>query len=140
MKPERWQQLDKLFHEALQREPAARPAYLDEACAGDEGLRKEIEALLVAHHKAGSFIESPALEVEAQSLADAQTESVLVGQTVGHYTIISSIGIGGMGAVYLAQDNVLGRKVALKLLPAYFTKDTDRLRRFEQEARAASAL
>ena len=139
MKPERWRELDRLFNAALQCEPAARPAFLDEACAGDKGLRKEIEALLVAHQEAGSFIESPALEVEAQLLADAHNESA-VGQTIGHYKIISSLGMGGMGDVYLAHDNVLGRKVALKLLQAYFTKDTDRVRRFEQEARAASAL
>jgi len=139
MKPERWQHLDQLFHDALERKPVERAAFLDEACAGDESLRKQVEALLAAHAEAGSFIESPALEVEARSLVGDQDASV-VGQTIGHYTLNCSIGVGGMGEVYLAHDNVLGRKVALKLLPAYFTKDSDRLRRFEQEARAASAL
>jgi serine/threonine protein kinase len=143
MKPERWQQLDKLFQSALEREPEQRAAFLDGACAGDEALRREVESLLAASKEAGSFIERPALEVEARSLADEQgnvgAES-MVGKTIGHYRVIALLGLGGMGEVYLAQDNVLGRKVALKLLPAYFTKDTDRLRRFEQEARAASAL
>ncbi|HLN98618.1 MAG TPA: protein kinase [Pyrinomonadaceae bacterium] len=139
MKPERWQQLDSIFHSALQCEPAERSAFLDEACAGDELLRKEVEALLSAHEEAGSFIESPALDVEARSLANDQNES-LVGQTIGHYKIISSIGAGGMGEVYLAEDTQLGRKIAIKILPAEFTRNIDRVRRFQQEARAASAL
>ena len=139
MKPERWQQLDQLFHSALEQAPDQRAAFLDKVCAGDESLRRQVEALLGAHEKAGSFIQKPALEVEARSLAYVQPDSV-VGQTLGHYKIITSIGAGGMGEVYLAQDIQLGRKVALKLLPAEFTQDSDRVRRFQQEARAASAL
>jgi eukaryotic-like serine/threonine-protein kinase len=141
MKPERWQQLDKLFHSALERAPEERAAFLDEACAGDQQLRKEVEDLITANEQSGSFIEKPALEAEARSLARDETgaESML-GKTVGHYRIIALLGSGGMGEVYLAHDNVLGRKVALKLLPSYFIKDTERLRRFEQEARSASAL
>ncbi|MEO8433715.1 MAG: protein kinase [Pyrinomonadaceae bacterium] len=143
MKPERWQQLDKLFHAARGRTPTERAAFLAEACAGDEELRKEVEALIAANERAGSFIEKPALEVEARSLAgeqgDAEAES-MVGKTIGHYRLIAPLGSGGMGEVYLAHDNVLGRRVALKLLHAFFTKDSERLRRFEQEARAASAL
>ena len=139
MKPERWQQLDQLFHSALRREPAERPAFLDEACVDDESLRKQVESLLAAHEEAGSFIEKPALEVEARSLADDQGESA-VGQTIGHYKILSSLGVGGMGEVYLAEDSSLGRKIALKLLPAAFTRDTDRVHRFQQEARVASGL
>ena len=143
MKPERWQQLDQLFHSALQLEPRERSAFLDEVCAGDEALRKQVEALLAAHEEAGSFIESPAMEVEARGVAadqgGAKTE-LPVGETVSHYRIISLLGSGGMGDVYLAQDTILNRQVALKLLPEYFTRDRDRLRRFQQEARAASAL
>lgn len=139
MKPERWQQLDQLFHSALERAPAERGAFLDEACAGDHSLRKQVDRLLSAHEEAGSFIESPALEVEARSLAGDQGESA-VGQTISHYKILSSLGVGGMGEVYLAEDSSLGRKIALKLLPADFTRDRDRVRRFQQEARAASAL
>jgi eukaryotic-like serine/threonine-protein kinase len=143
MRPDEWQQLDKLFHSALEREPAMRAAYLMEACGGDEALRSEVESLLAAHEQADSFIEKPALEVEARSLADEQVDSkdeLLVGQIIGHYRIDASLGAGGMGEVYLAEDTRLGRQVALKFLPADFTKDRDRLRRFEQEARAASRL
>src|SRR5437016_10034351 len=143
MMPERWQQLDRLFHLALERAPEERAAFLDQECAGDQQLRKEVEVLIAAHERAGSFIEKPALEVEAWSLAnrrgDAGNEPML-GKTVGRYRVLALLGSGGMGEVYLAQDTVLGRKVALKLLPAHFIEDAERLRRFEQEARAASAL
>src|SRR2546423_6788944 len=143
MKPERWQQLDQLFHAALEREPEQRSAFLDEACASDEVLRKEVETLLAAHENAESFIENPAFEVEAEALAREQVSRAansLAGQTIGHYHIIELLGAGGMGEVYLAMDMILGRQVSLKLLPAHFTADAERLRRFEQEARAASAL
>src|SRR5258705_2934390 len=143
MKPEHWQQIDKLFDAALEREPEERVAFLDEACAGDDVMRNKVEALLTAHDKAGSFIERPAMEVEARGIAGDQgnkEEGLATGETVSHYRIISSLGSGGMGDVYLAQDTVLGRQVALKLLPQDFTSDQNRLRRFQLEARAASAL
>jgi tetratricopeptide (TPR) repeat protein len=100
MKPERWQQLDRLFHSALGRASAERGALLDEACAGNETLRKEVEDLLAGHEEAGSFIESPAMEVEARGVAadqgGAKTE-LPAGETVSHYRIISPLGSGGMG-------------------------------------------
>jgi eukaryotic-like serine/threonine-protein kinase len=139
LKPEPWQQLDQVFHSALQHPARERAAFLDEACADDDSLRKQVEALLTAHEEAGSFIERPAMEVEARFVADEQNE-LAAGQTVGHYRIVSQLGMGGMGEVYLAEDTKLGRQVALKLLPNEFTRDTDRVRRFQQEARAASAL
>jgi serine/threonine protein kinase/alpha-beta hydrolase superfamily lysophospholipase len=138
MKPERWQQLKPLLQSALDRGPGERAAFLDEACKGDEHLRQEVESLIISHDQASSFIEVPAFEVMAESLENKQTE--LVGQTLGHYRVLEALGAGGMGEVYLADDTRLGRKVALKLLPTHFTSDHDRVRRFQQEARAASAL
>jgi serine/threonine protein kinase/tetratricopeptide (TPR) repeat protein len=143
MKPEHWQQLDKLFHSALERGPEECAAFLDEACAGDASLRKQVEALLAAHEQAGSFIESPAMEVAARGVAADQVSAekeLATAETVSHYRIITLLGAGGMGQVFLAHDTALGRQVALKLLPAEFTRNTDRVRRFQQEARAASSL
>src|ERR1700730_1440314 len=105
MKPIRWQQLDALFLSALEREPEERAAFLDKACAGDEALRKQVEALLAAHEEAGSFIESPAMELEARGVADEQRDDraeLAVGESISHYRIISPLGSGGMGDVYLA--------------------------------------
>jgi serine/threonine protein kinase/TolB-like protein/Tfp pilus assembly protein PilF len=139
MKPERWQQIERLYHAALERKPAERAAFLREACAGEDAVRSEIESLLGYQEKAEQFIEAPAFEVAAKRMPEDQVNS-MVGRQLGSYTILSQLGAGGMGEVYLAQDTRLGRKLALKLLPAQFTADADRLRRFEQEARAASAL
>jgi serine/threonine protein kinase/Tfp pilus assembly protein PilF len=139
MTPERWQQIEDLFHRALERESAERAAFLAQACAGDETLLREVASLLDAHEQAGSFYEAAPAELATQLLNESQAPS-LVGQTLGHFKIIDLIGEGGMGKVYEAQDTRLGRKVALKLLPTEFTTDEHRLRRFEQEARAASAL
>ena len=139
MKPERWQQLDNLFRSALERPVDERAALLDVACAGDVSLRREVEALLAGHEKARSFMSRPAFEVEARSLMNSQA-GLILGETVGRYKVLSSLGVGGMGEVYLAEDSSLNRKVALKMLPAAFTQDEDRVRRFQQEARAASAL
>ncbi len=139
MKLERWQQIDELFQAALEREPAERAAYLDEACGGDQALRKEVESLLKSDEQAERFIETPAFKEASHFLADHQPES-MVGRAMGPYEIVALLGAGGMGEVYLAQDARLNRRVALKLLPACFTRDDERSRRFEQEARAASAL
>jgi eukaryotic-like serine/threonine-protein kinase len=139
MTPERWKQIDQLFHSALQREPSQRAAFVAESCSGDESLQSEIEDLLASHEQSESFIETPAADVAAELLAVGQT-GLTVGQTVGPYKIIDLLGEGGMGEVYLAEDTRLPRKIALKILPPQFTIDAERVHRFEQEARTASAL
>ncbi len=102
-------------------------------------MRQEVESLLTADETNEDFLGAPAYELMAGVLADEKAE-FRAGQVVGPYTILSSLGAGGMGEVYLAKDARLGRKVALKLLPFDFARDHGRVRRFEQEARAASAL
>ena len=138
MKPERWQQVERLYYAALEREPDERAAFLESACAGDESLRREVASLAAAGDRIGAFMEPP-VGFAAEAPATAPQPS-MIGQTLTHYRIVSLLGKGGMGDVYLGEDTTLGRKVALKLLPAAFTSDRERLRRFEQEARAVSAL
>lgn len=98
MNPERWQQVDRLLEQALEREPGKRAQFLDKTCAGNVELRQEVEALLKAHEQARSFIETPALNVTAKGLAVHRMES-LVGQQLGNYKILSLLGAGGMGDV-----------------------------------------
>ena len=138
MTPEHWQQVKELFRSALEQKTEDRPAFLERACDGDDALRREVESLLASFDDSDSIIETPVAEA-AVELLGARAER-LVGQRLGHYDVVSLLGEGGMGTVYLARDTKLGRKVALKLLPGYFTSDAHRLRRFEQEACAASAL
>ncbi|MGH9839360.1 MAG: serine/threonine-protein kinase [Blastocatellia bacterium] len=138
---EKWKEVERLFNAALELEPAARGSFLAETCAGDEELRREVESLLAFENETAGFIRKPALEVAANVLAaDVREANQPQPSHLGAYQILEPLGKGGMGEVYLAFDPRLGRKVAIKLLPAEFTADADRVRRFEQEARAASAL
>ena len=139
MTPERWQQVKEIFNSAIAYAPKERSSYISQACSGDEELRSEVESLIASHEESGSFIDQPAFEMAASLLARDRAE-LSSGQAIASYEVISFISRGGMGEVYLAEDKRLGRRVALKILPSTFTTDEDRLRRFEQEARAASAL
>ncbi len=139
MTPERLQQIEDLYHSALERDSAERAAFINESCDGDEELRHEVESLLASQAQAGAFIEEPVHEVAVRLIADDQKRS-MVNRVIAHYEIIELLGAGGMGEVYLARDKKLVRKVALKLLPDYFTRDDGRVRRFQQEARAVSGL
>jgi serine/threonine protein kinase/Tfp pilus assembly protein PilF len=139
MTPARLQRIEEIFYAALDQEPDQIHAFLDTTCEGDELLRRKVEALLASRGQAGSFIETSAAGIATRIIGNGRTD-LLVGQTFGHYKISKRIGSGGMGEVYLATDVTAGRKAALKLLPARFTGDAERLRRFRQEARAVVAL
>ena len=140
MKPERWQEIEQLYHAALQRDASEREAFLVEACKGDDALLREVESLLRYEVQAENFIESPAIDVAAKMMADDQSATVATGQVIDHYKIVRPLGAGGMGEVYLADDTRLHRKVAIKFLPAHFTQDRKHLRRFQQEALAVATL
>jgi serine/threonine protein kinase len=137
--PKRYRQIDELFQAALEVEPAKRSAFVSSACGDDESLRAEVEALLSSAEQEWELIERPVPEIGALFLPERPPE-LSVGEKIGHYKILSLLGAGGMGQVYLAEDSRLGRKIALKLLPREFTKNELRLRRFQHEARAASSL
>jgi serine/threonine protein kinase len=136
---ERWQQVAKLFHAALEREPSQRSAFLAEACGSDDQLNSEVLSLLAAHEKEGSFIDSPALAARGLATSTSETPS-LIGSFIAHYKIASLLGRGGMGEVYLAEDTRLGRKVAIKCLSAPSQGDEQAKRRLVREARAAARL
>ena len=124
MTPDRWQQIEQLYHGALERAEEQRAGYLQQACAGDDGLRCEVESLLARD--------------DATLLQSMTTQ--LAGALLGPYRIEAPIGAGGMGEVFRAHDTRLHRNVAIKILPRGRMADPDRKRRFLQEARAASAL
>ena len=139
MTPERWKQVNTLFHEVLDREPGARDTFLLEKTSGDPELRGEVESLLRAHTSNAGFLETPAWGV-APELMFEDHEVTLAGRTLGSYKILEEIGRGGMGIVYEAEDTRLGRKVALKALPPDYTRDPVRRERLRREARAAASL
>jgi serine/threonine protein kinase/TolB-like protein/Tfp pilus assembly protein PilF len=139
MNSARWRQIEDLYHSALERDSGERAAFLGAACDGDQELRQEVESLLAYDEQAQSFIATPPLTIAAEMVASDQAR-LLIGASLNHYQLLSLLGRGGMGEVYLATDTKLRRKVAIKLLSLESTHDAGRLRRFEWEARAASAL
>jgi predicted ATPase/predicted Ser/Thr protein kinase len=136
---DRWATVKRIHQAALEREASQRAAFVDEACAGDEALRREVHSLLAYESQAESFLEAPAVDVTARRM-NPEPAMLLVGRTLSHYRVESLLGAGGMGEVYLARDPRLERSVALKILPRDLTVDVDRLQRFIREAKAASAL
>ncbi len=162
MQAERWRRVEQLYHTAMEQEEGERAAFLERSCAGDQALRVEVESLIAYARQTGRIIDTPALELAVAAMAEdlcaedsIQADKMMVariaqnprwekthtpGTKRGEYEVKSLLGAGSMGEVYRARDSRLGRDVAIKVLPFFLSNDSDRLRRFEQEARAAAAL
>jgi eukaryotic-like serine/threonine-protein kinase len=135
---DQWRQVEQIVHDALAVSPQAREAFVRDACHGDVPMQREVESLLAVNSRAEEFLEQSALNVAALAAHDG--DAGRIGKQIGGYRVISLLGAGGMGQVYRARDLKLGRDVALKVLPAAFTTDRDRLARFEREARVLASL
>src|SRR4029077_6105601 len=128
--PENWRQVKEVLAAALEGDPGDRLAYLQNVCA-EPSLRREVESLLAAHEEADhAFPENFPIDMGALE----------PGARLGSYQIVALLGAGGMGEVYEARDTKLGRSVAIKVLPAVFVNDSERLARFQREARLLAAL
>ena len=137
MEADRWARVAEVYQTALERPPDDRAAYLTAACAGDEDLRVEVASLLAQAEKP-ALVDAPVWQAAAAVLDD--NAAVQPGTRIGPYEVTAFIGEGGMGQVYRARDTTLGRDVALKVLPATFNSDGDRLARFRREAHVLASL
>jgi Tol biopolymer transport system component len=139
MTPERWQQISRIYHDALARDSGERAAFLSEACPDDKALRQEVESLLAESASREDLLAAPALAM-AVELVDDPAEPTLIAQRLGAYHFLDLLGVGGMGQVYRARDTRLDRDVAVKVLPRLFSADPERLARFDREARLLASL
>jgi serine/threonine protein kinase len=143
LKPERWQQISRIFNRAISLDAAARAAYVREHCGSDDDLKAEVDRLIESHEHAENddFIGGLAVEdVAEQFTAEEETQALQEGQQFGDYVILDHLGTGGMGQVYLAKDSRLDRTVALKILSADVAADERRMQRFGREAKVTSSL
>ncbi len=134
MADESWQQIRKIFDDALRQKPEERRKFVHQACGGDEILLTEVESLLSSLDSAESFMETPAV-AKVAGVIEAETKQLETGKCIGHYEIVKQIGAGGMGEVFLAEGTRLDRKVALKFLPSELAEDKDRMNPFVAWAR-----
>jgi serine/threonine protein kinase len=139
MTSDRWRRVEDLCHAALASRVEERAAFLVQACAGDEQLQREVESLLAKEPRAAAFLSVPAAAVSGADVL-THAKGTLAGRRLGVYAIGSLLGVGGMGEVYRAHDEMLGREVAIKVLPKEFTADPERRARFEREARILATL
>ena len=134
MNQAQWERLKTLFQAALDQPAPARRDWLQQQCADDLSILREAEALLDSHETAGSFLEEPA------QVDPADLDTLPPGTRIGSYVVIEELGRGGMGVVYLAEDQRLGRRVALKSLPASVSNSPELRQRLRREARAAATI
>src|SRR6185369_1398950 len=140
MDAERLQEIEERYHAALEIPSAERNSFIEKSCGGDEDLRLEVEELIAVNSSANTFFDEPPGALAAELFAGTDMPEDLSGKVISHYKIIRLLGSGGMGEVYLAEDTKLHRQIALKILTAQFETDVDRIKRFNKEARAVSAL
>ncbi len=140
MDAKRLKRIEEIYHAALEIQPDKREAFFNGSCGADENLRREVESLLSFEESTDNFIDSPPESLAAEMFAEQENRTSLINREIGHYKIVKLLGRGGMGEVFLAEDTRLDRKIALKFLPENFAQNDERMRRFVQEAKSASAL
>jgi len=138
--PERWKKIDEMLDVVLELEPDKRAAFLQQACAGDEALKTQVEKLIALDQQDEHFMDSPALQAASEFLVETHPSRLSPGESIGPYKILSLLGSGGMGEVYRAKDQRLERDVAIKVLPQGIANNLESLARFDRETKALAAL